>query len=59
MRLIKQRIVVKIVNGRAFFINIFKPKLKLFLSNSKIREILCLTECRKQKYSVNAKSGEK
>ena len=51
---------VKIVKGKAFFTNILKPKLKsFFLSSSRINVMLCRIECKKQKYSVNAKRGEK
>ena len=45
----KQKKVVRIVNGKAFFIKIFKPLVRSFLSNSYISEKLCLTECKKQK----------
>ena len=43
------KIAVINVNGKAFFKNIKNPFLKLFLSNSKINEIECLIECKKQK----------
>ena len=46
---------VKIVKGKAFLTNILKPKFKSFFSSSRIKVILCLIECKKQKYSVNAK----
>ena len=50
---------VKIVKGKAFFTNILKPKFKSFFSSSRIKVMLCRIECKKQKYSVNAKRGEK
>ena len=43
------KIAVINVSGKAFFKNIKKPFLKLFLSNSEINEIECLIECKKQK----------
>ena len=45
------------VNVIAFFINIFKPIAKLLGFKSYDNEIVCLNECRKQKYNVNATSG--
>ena len=47
------------VNVIAFFINIFKPIAKLLGFKSYDNEIVCLNECRKQKYNVNATSGGK
>ncbi len=47
------------VKGKAFLVNNFNPFLKLFLSNSLLRDIMCLTECKKQKYNVKAIKGEK
>ena len=47
------------VNVTAFFINIFKPIAKLLGFKSYDNEIVCLNECRKQKYNVNATSGGK
>ena len=47
------------VKGKAFLANNFTPFLKLFLSNSLLRDIMCLTECKKQKYNVKAIRGEK
>ena len=40
--------IVKIVSGRAFFMNVGKPFDK-FLFISLIKEIECLIECKKQK----------
>ena len=53
------KIAVKIVIGSAFFKNLIKPLLKSKLSISNIKEILCLKECKKQKYNVNATNGER
>ena len=50
---------VRAVKGKAFFIKIFSPSLKFSLFSSNIKVILCLIECRKQKYNVKAISGEK
>ena len=47
------------VNVTAFFINIFNPIAKLFGFKSYDNEIVCLNECKKQKYNVNATSGGK
>ena len=55
MATIKTKPVIN-VNGIAFLINFLKPFFK-DLSNSKISAIECLTECKKQKYRVNAKIG--
>ena len=37
------------VSGKAFLMNIKNPFLKLLWSSSKINEIECLIECKKQK----------
>ena len=47
------------VSGKALFVKIFKPFVRSLLSNSYTSEILCLIECKKQKYTVNATKGEK
>ena len=41
--------IVKIVRGKAFLKNKIDPFLKLFVSNSIIKEKECLIECKKQK----------
>ena len=46
------------VKGIAFLTNFLNPVLK-DLSNSKIKLMECLAECRKQKYSVKARIGVK
>ena len=58
-KLITHKIAVKIVSGSDFFKNLIKPLLKSKLSISIIKEILCLKECKKQKYNVNATNGER
>ena len=56
---IKNKTAVIIVKGRAFLMNNWVPFLKFFLSSVVINVIECLTECRKQKYKVNAIKGGK
>ena len=51
--------IVKRVSGKAFKINNFSPFWRLFSSRSIASEIECLTECKKQKYVVNAIKGER
>jgi hypothetical protein len=58
-KLITQKTAVKIVSGSAFFKNLIKPLLKSKLSISNIKVIVCLKECKKQKYKVNATKGER
>ena len=53
------KVAVINVNAIAFFINIFKPIAKLLGFKSYDKEIVCLNECKKQKYNVNATSGGK
>ena len=48
-RAIKEKIAVKIVNGKAFLTNNLNPLTKLFGSRSIASEIECLIECKKQK----------
>ena len=45
----KEKTVVKIVNGKAFLTNNLNPLIILFGSSSIAREIECLIECKKQK----------
>ena len=47
------------VKGKAFLKNNLNPLIILFGSSSIDREIECLIECKKQKYTVKASSGDK
>ena len=46
-------------SGNALFKNTFNPFLILLLFSSELSEIICLMECKKQKYIVKAKNGVK
>ena len=50
---------VKIVNGTALIANKWNPLMIFFLLSSLDNLKACLTECKKQKYIVNAKIGLK
>jgi hypothetical protein len=54
-----QNITVKDVKGVAFLTNSLNPLLRSFSLSSNINVMLCLIECKKQKYIVNANKGEK
>ena len=56
---VPKKIPVKIVKGKAFLINNLIPSIALFGFSSMAREIECLIECKKQKYTVKASSGDK
>ena len=56
MLIVKKTPVIN-VNGKASFIKLAKPLLKLFLFISFMSEKVCLIECKKQKYTVNAING--
>ena len=47
------------VKGNAFLTNNLNPLTTLFGSSSIASEIECLIECKKQKYTVKASSGDK
>ena len=46
-------------SGNALFKNTFNPFFILLLFSSELSEIICLMECKKQKYIVKAKNGVK